>query len=65
VLELKRERLDAHSAAVDVRLIGLGRCGAIHLPTGRRCFLVAKHEGSCTFLTISPEFGEPAAMSPP
>lgn len=52
-----RERLDAHNQSVDAEMARLGLCGALHLPTGRRCFRPAGHDDGCRFLEVSGEFG--------
>jgi hypothetical protein len=47
------ERLDLHNAAVDDVAAAAGRCGTIHLPTGRTCQATARHGGSCDFVHAS------------
>ena len=44
------ERLDVHNAAVDEPAAAAGRCGAIHLPTGRICRASARHTDGCEFV---------------
>jgi hypothetical protein len=44
------QRIDAHNASVDFLLAASGRCGMIHLATGRVCTLAARHPGSCSFV---------------
>lgn len=41
--------LDLHNAAIDEALARTGRCGAVHLATGRTCLLAARHPGGCAF----------------
>jgi hypothetical protein len=43
------ERLDAHNVAIDEPAAAAGRCGTIHLPTGRICRAAARHTDSCDF----------------
>jgi hypothetical protein len=42
-------RNDAHNTSVDFALASAGRCGMIHLQTGRVCGRPARHAGSCAF----------------
>jgi hypothetical protein len=44
------ERLDVHNAGIDELAAAAGRCGTIHLPTGRTCRAPARHTGSCDFV---------------
>lgn len=44
-----RQRTDLHNAAVDLRSAEEGRCGAVHLASGRVCTRPARHSGSCEF----------------
>jgi hypothetical protein len=37
------ERPDVHDVAADEPAAAAGRCGAIHLPTGRICRAAARH----------------------
>ena len=48
-----RERLDLHNASIDQPTADAGRCGMIHLPTGRICRARAHHASGCTFVPIS------------
>jgi hypothetical protein len=43
-------RLDSHNPSVDAAVAQSGHCGALHLPSGRRCALLARHSGSCAFV---------------
>jgi hypothetical protein len=43
------ERLDLHNAAIDEPAATAGRCGTIHLPTGRICRAIARHADGCDF----------------
>jgi hypothetical protein len=43
-------RLDSHNPSVDAAVAQSGHCGALHLPSGRRCALQARHSGSCAFV---------------
>jgi hypothetical protein len=45
-------RKDSHNAAVDPVLVARGRCGSVHLPTGRRCTRPSRHEGGCVFVLL-------------
>jgi len=56
--------LDLHNAAIDELLARTGRCGAVHLPTGRTCSLPARHPGGCAFGETGRAFGERASMDP-
>ena len=47
------ERLDLHNASIDEPAAAAGRCGMIHLPTGRICRAPARHAGGCNFVPIS------------
>lgn len=47
------ERLDSHNASVDVYLALSGRCGMMHLPSGRRCPLPIHHSECCTFVHLN------------
>lgn len=49
----RAERLDLHNASIDEAAAAAGRCGTIHLPTGRICGARARHAGSCNFLPVS------------
>jgi hypothetical protein len=43
------ERLDLHNIAIDEPAAMAGRCGTIHLPTGRVCRAPARHADGCDF----------------
>jgi hypothetical protein len=43
------ERIDLHNASIDELAAAAGRCGLVHLPTGRICQAPARHDGSCEF----------------
>ena len=43
------ERKDLHNASIDEPAAAAGRCGTIHLPTGRTCRAQAHHADSCDF----------------
>jgi hypothetical protein len=43
------ERRDLHNVAIDEPAAAAGRCGMIHLPTGRLCLAPAHHTGGCKF----------------
>jgi len=47
------ERLDLHNTGIDEPAAAAGRCGTIHLPTGRLCRAPARHSGSCDFVAPS------------
>jgi hypothetical protein len=47
------ERLDLHNASIDEPAAAAGRCGMIHLPTGRICRAPARHAGGCDFVPAS------------
>ena len=40
-------RWDLQNARIDEAAAAAGRCGAIHLPTGRTCGAPAGHAGDC------------------
>lgn len=46
---MTEQRQDLHNTQIDAGLARAGLCGAIHLPTGRRCFLPAAHGDGCQF----------------
>lgn len=48
-----------HSTHVQADLAMAGRCGNVHLPTGRICTLPERHHGSCEF--VGPEEAEKIA----
>ncbi len=43
------KRLDLHNASIDEPAAAAGRCGMIHLPTGRTCREPAHHADGCDF----------------
>jgi hypothetical protein len=43
------ERLDSHNTSVDSQMVDVGRCGQIHLASGRICIRPVRHPGSCDF----------------
>jgi hypothetical protein len=43
------ERTELHNASIDDEVGAAGRCGLIHLPTGRVCIREHPHDGSCEF----------------
>jgi hypothetical protein len=47
--EIAGERLDLHNASIDEPAAAAGRCGMIHLPTGRTCWARAHHADGCDF----------------
>jgi hypothetical protein len=47
------ERLDLHNASIDEPAAAAGRCGMVHLPTGRICRAPARHDGGCEFRAAS------------
>jgi hypothetical protein len=46
------ERLDLHNASVDEGAAAAGRCGMVHLPTGRVCGAPAGHASGCDFAPV-------------
>lgn len=56
----RAERPDASSLHVREDVAAAGRCGNVHLPTGRTCTLPARHQGSCNF--VGPEDAEDVAV---
>lgn len=46
---VRDERLDLHNAGIDELAAVAGRCGTIHLPTGRTCRAPARHTDGCDF----------------
>lgn len=54
------ERPDLSSLHVREDVAAAGRCGNVHLPTGRTCTLPERHPGSCQF--VGPEDAEDAAV---
>jgi hypothetical protein len=47
------QRLDLHNTSIDEPSAVAGRCGMIHLPTGRICRARARHTSGCSFVPIS------------
>ena len=47
------ERPDLRSVHVREDVARSGRCGNVHLATGRTCILPERHQGSCSF--VGPE----------
>jgi hypothetical protein len=43
------QRLDLHNTSIDEPSAAAGRCGMIHLPTGRICRERARHSTGCSF----------------
>ena len=41
------DRLDVHNTNINEAAARGGRCGTVHLPTGRMCQLPALHDGAC------------------
>ena len=48
------ERIDVHNTNVNEAAARAGRCGMVHLPTGRMCRLPSLHEGACDFAFTDP-----------
>ncbi len=54
-----QDRPDASSSHIREDVAMTGRCGNVHLPSGRTCVLPERHQGSCRF--VGPEdTGHPA-----
>lgn len=47
--EANPARPDLNNANIREDLAGRGRCGMVHLPTGRTCLLPFRHHGPCEF----------------
>lgn len=47
--EAGRARPDLNNANIREDLAERGRCGMVHLPTGRTCLLPLRHHGPCEF----------------
>jgi hypothetical protein len=47
------QRLDLHNVSIDEPAAAAGRCGMIHLPTGRICRARVRHVGGCDFVPVS------------
>jgi hypothetical protein len=45
--------MDLHNASIDEPAAAAGRCGMIHLPTGRVCRAPARHASGCDFVPNS------------
>jgi hypothetical protein len=54
------DRLDVHNTNINEAAARAGRCGTVHLPTGRMCQLPALHHGACQLA-----FTDPAIPAPP
>ena len=54
------DRLDVHNTNINEAAACAGRCGTVHLPTGRMCQLPALHPGACQLA-----FTDPAIPAPP
>jgi len=54
------DRLDVHNTNINEAAARAGRCGTVHLPTGRMCRLPALHDGACQLA-----FTDPAIPAPP
>jgi hypothetical protein len=48
------ERIDVHNTNVNEAAARAGRCGMVHLPTGRMCRLPPLHEGACQLAFTDP-----------
>lgn len=57
--ERREERPDLPSTHVSESIAMSGRCGNIHLDSGRICILTERHSGSCEF--ADPHTAEEAA----
>jgi hypothetical protein len=44
------QRIDLNNTAIDQTAAAAGLCAAVHMPTGRMCFLPARHRGGCQFV---------------
>jgi hypothetical protein len=42
-------RIDLHNITTNQAAAGTGLCASMHMPTGRMCWLPARHRGSCEF----------------
>ena len=51
---------DVHNTNINEAAARAGRCGTVHLPTGRMCRLPALHDGACQLA-----FTDPAIPAPP
>jgi hypothetical protein len=49
-LDQGRERPDLRSVHVHEDVARSGRCGNVHMATGRTCILPERHHGSCEFV---------------
>ncbi len=58
------ERLDAHNTSCDDALAQAGRCGMIHLASGRRCPLPIRHRGCCMFIAADDGPDGPVRIDP-
>lgn len=50
---------DRRAVDVDRALTRRGYCGAVHVPSGRRCFLPADHPDGCVFELLGTDDVEP------
>jgi hypothetical protein len=48
------DRLDVHNTNVNEAAARAGRCGTVHLATGRMCRLPSLHEGACELAFTDP-----------
>jgi hypothetical protein len=48
------DRLDVHNTNINETAARAGRCGTVHLPTGRMCRLPALHAGACQLAFTDP-----------
>ncbi len=55
----RQERPDLPGTHVSESVAMSGRCGNIHLASGRICILIERHRGSCEF--VDPRDAEEAA----
>ena len=61
------DRQDLHNTSVDKNVADAGRCGQVHLATGRTCTLEQGHNGSCDFATpakVEETLHDPSAGDP-
>ena len=52
VPDIDDERMDAHNTSIDEGAAAAGRCGMIHLPSGRTCQAQAGHADGCDFVPV-------------
>jgi hypothetical protein len=48
------DRLDVHNTNINEAAARAGRCGTVHLPTGRMCRLPGLHAGACQLAFADP-----------